>query len=115
MVRQAMNDETLLELVLARVRLIPPGRVMSYGQVGDAVGCTARQAGWAMNQAWDGADVPWQRVVGSDGHLRTAKRSPLLAAQQKELLEAEGVTFRESGGVDMKEYRVREEEFREEE
>lgn len=110
-----MNDETLLEIVLARVRLIPPGRVMSYGQVGDAVGCTARQAGWAMNQAWDGADVPWQRVVGSDGHLRTAKRSPLLAAQQKELLEAEGVTFRQSGGVDMKEYRVREQEFREEE
>ena len=105
-----MNDETLLELVLARVRLIPPGRVMSYGQVGDAVGCTARQAGWAMNQAYDGSGVPWQRVVGSDGHLRTAKRSPLLAARQKELLEAEGVTFRESGCVDMTQYRVRDNE-----
>lgn len=103
-----MNDETLLETVLARVRLIPPGRVMSYGQVGDAVGCTARQAGWALNQAWDGAEVPWQRVVGSDGHLRTAKRSPALAARQKELLEAEGVTFRQSGSVDMTQYRVQE-------
>ena len=29
-----MNDETLLDLVHARVRLIPPGQVMSYGQVG---------------------------------------------------------------------------------
>lgn len=101
-----MNDETLLELVLARVRLIPPGQVMSYGQVGDEVGCTARQAGWAMNQAWDGANVPWQRVVGSDGHLRTAKRSPLLAQRQRVLLEAEGVTFRPSGGVDMAKHRA---------
>lgn len=30
-----MNDDTLLDLVHARVRLIPPGQVMSYGQVGD--------------------------------------------------------------------------------
>ena len=44
-----MNDDTLLDLVHARVRLIPPGQVMSYGQVGDEVGCSAREAGWAMN------------------------------------------------------------------
>ena len=62
-----MKDETLLELVHARVRLIPPGQVMSYGQVGDEVGCSAREAGWAMNQAPDEGDVPWQRVVAATG------------------------------------------------
>lgn len=96
-----MNDETLLELVHARVRQIPPGQVMSYGQVGDEVGCSAREAGWAMNQAPDENDVPWQRVVGSDGYLRIGRRSPELMQRQRELLGAEGVTFKANGCVDM--------------
>lgn len=95
-----MKDETLLEFVHARVRQIPPGQVMSYGQVGDKVGCSAREAGWAMNQAL-GDEVPWQRVVGSDGYLRIGRRSPDLMQKQRELLEAEGVTFKENGCVDM--------------
>ena len=101
-----MNDETLMELVHARVRLIPPGQVMSYGQVGEGVGCSAREAGWAMNQAPDEEDVPWQRVVGSDGRLRIGKRSPYLAQRQRELLEAEGVAFKENGDVDMAKYQA---------
>ena len=96
-----MNEETLLDLVHARVRLIPPGQVMSYGQVGDEAGCSAREAGWAMNQAVDGGDVPWQRVVGASGNLPIGKRSPFLAQRQRELLEGEGVTFKENGNVDM--------------
>ena len=73
---------------------------MSYGQVGDEVGCSAREAGYAMNQA-AGDDVPWQRVVGSDGYLRIGRRSPHLMQQQRDLLEAEGVTFKANGCVDM--------------
>jgi len=98
-----MNDNTLLDLVHARVRLIPPGQVMSYGQVGDEVGCSAREAGWAMNQA-HGGDVPWQRVVGSDGYLRIGRRSPELMQEQRKLLEGEGVTFKENGCVDMRKH-----------
>ena len=100
-----MNDQTLLDLVHARVKQIPAGQVMSYGQVGDAVGCSAREAGWAMNQAL-GEDVPWQRVVGSDGYLRIGKRSPLLQQEQRELLEAEGVTFKANGCVEMVKHQV---------
>ena len=99
-----MDEQTLLELVHARVKEIPVGQVMSYGQVGDAVGCSAREAGWAMNQAL-GEDVPWQRVVGSDGYLRIGKRSPALMAEQRALLEAEGVSFKPNGCVDMARHR----------
>ena len=53
-----------------------------------------------MNQAF-GEEVPWQRVVGSDGYLRIGKRSPHLQQKQRELLEAEGVTFKDNGCVDM--------------
>lgn len=100
-----MEDQTLLELVHTCVKQIPPGQVMSYGQVGDAVGCSAREAGWSMNQAL-GEGVPWQRVVGSDGYLRIGRRSPQLQQEQRELLEAEGVTFKANGCVDMAKHQV---------
>ncbi len=96
-----MEDETLVQLVRDRVREIPAGQVMSYGQVGDAVGCSAREAGWAMNQIADQNEAPWQRVVGSDGYLRIAKRSAAWAERQRALLESEGVTFKPNGCVDM--------------
>jgi methylated-DNA-protein-cysteine methyltransferase-like protein len=70
---------------------VPPGKVVSYGDVGASVGETARTVGWAMSSAPEG--VPWQRVVGADGYLRIAKRSPHLKALQKALLESEGVTL----------------------
>ena len=73
------------------VRRVPPGRVVSYGEVGAAIGVSARTVGWAMSLAPE--DVPWQRVVGADGYLRIAKRSPELRQLQRALLEAEGVTF----------------------
>ena len=80
------------------VRGIPAGKVLSYGDVGAAVGVTARTVGWAMSMAPE--DVPWQRVVGADGYLRIAKRSPHLQALQRQLLEAEGIVFDERGCVE---------------
>jgi methylated-DNA-protein-cysteine methyltransferase-like protein len=96
-----MDEQTLVELVHVQVRLIPAGQVMSYGQVGDAVGCSAREAGWAMNQVADADEAPWQRVVGSDGYLRIGKRSLAWQQKQRALLEAEGVVFKANGCVDM--------------
>lgn len=79
------------------VRGIPAGRVVSYGQVGEAVGVEARTVGWAMSMAPE--DVPWQRVVGADGYLRIAKRSPHLRDMQEALLKEEGVVVSEKGCV----------------
>ncbi len=101
-----MEDETLVKSVRDRVRLIPAGQVMSYGQVGDDVGCSAREAGWAMNQIADEDEAPWQRVVGSDGYLRIAKRSAAWAQRQRALLESEGVTFKANDCVNMAKHRL---------
>lgn len=82
------------ESLFAYVRSIPPGRVVSYGQAASEVkgiALTARQVGGAM--ALVPKDVPWQRVVGADGHLPIGKRSPELKMQQIKLLSAEGVQF----------------------
>ena len=101
-----MDEQTLVKLVCERVKLIPPGQVMSYGQVGDEVGCSAREAGWAMNQIADEDAAPWQRVVGSDGYLRIAKRSAAWAERQRSLLELEGVAFKANDCVDMAKHRM---------
>ena len=83
--------------IYARVRAIPVGRVMSYGAVGAAVGAGPRTVGWAMAQVPQG--VPWHRVVGADGYLRIAARSPHLRHLQQSLLEAEGVAVNEKNIV----------------
>ncbi|WP_042283109.1 MGMT family protein [Nocardiopsis alba] len=54
------------EEVLAVVEAIPPGRVMSYGDIAEYVGRGGpRQVGSVMSR-WGGG-VPWWRVVRSDG------------------------------------------------
>lgn len=71
------------ELIFARVRSIPPGRVSTYGDVSPGA---PRHAG-AVLHACDRPDVPWQRVVRSDGSLAKGER-------QRRLLAAEGVPMR---------------------
>lgn len=90
------------EAVFDAVRRIPHGRVLAYGDVAEmvtSVSVTAFQVGQIL--ATCPADVPWQRVVGRDGTLLIAKRSPAMAAEQRRLLEAEGVTFDAAGRVRM--------------
>ena len=52
--------------VLAAVRKIPRGKVMSYGDVAEYVGLNSpRQVGAILRGS--GGTVPWHRVVMSDG------------------------------------------------
>ena len=56
----------LAAAVLDVVDLVPPGRVVTYGDVAEYLGRGgARQVGQAMAR-WGGA-VPWWRVVRADG------------------------------------------------
>jgi len=62
---QAGDD--FVSRVLAVVESIPPGRVMTYGDVAAAIGSrAARGVGQVM--AYYGSDVPWWRVIRSSGH-----------------------------------------------
>jgi methylated-DNA-protein-cysteine methyltransferase-like protein len=99
-----MPREDNLETIYAYVRSIPPGRVASYGDVGYAVGVTARTVGWAMTVVVDATDtpVPWHRVVGSDGYLRIARRSAEAKNLQQSLLEAEGIVLKNGNTVPRK-------------
>lgn len=88
------------------VAKIPRGRVMTYGQVAAAAGMpgAARTVGYAMRAL--GRKVPWQRVLGLK-NSRTAHVTiaDLRAkAEQRLLLEKEGVRFDARGGVSLADY-----------
>ncbi|MFP3466202.1 MGMT family protein [Leifsonia sp. SIMBA_070] len=59
--------DSFVERVLEVVDAIPPGRVMTYGDVAATLGSrAARMVGQIM--AYYGSDVPWWRVVRASGH-----------------------------------------------
>ena len=61
----AGND--FVSRVLEAVDAIPPGTVMTYGDVAASIGSrAARGVGQVM--AYYGSDVPWWRVVRASGH-----------------------------------------------
>jgi len=76
------------------VKLIPRGRVLTYGAVAKAVRLRggARTAGHAMAACPSGKGIPWHRVVGAGGKLLI--REPH-ASLQRRLLESEGIPLTE--------------------
>ncbi|MBI5713300.1 MAG: MGMT family protein [Chloroflexi bacterium] len=95
------------------VRKIPRGKVTSYGRIAAMIatpngmtlkeyeGVGARWVGSAMAQCPD--DVPWQRVINSQGKISIRKNSDghLL---QKKLLEDEGIEFDLKDRIDLSRY-----------
>lgn len=94
---------SLYQHIYSLVREIPPGKVATYGQLARLVGTTARAVGFAMAALPAGSDVPWQRVVNSQGKIsvRQEGEGTLL---QYELLCSEGVRFRGNGAIDLAAY-----------
>lgn len=92
------NRQLYFEQIWAQAREIPHGRVATYGLLSqlvpqpegtsdeDYTSLASRWAGLAMAACPD--DVPWHRVVNSQGKISYAA-----AAEQRERLEAEGVVF----------------------
>jgi len=100
------------QLVWEIVRQVPPGRVVTYGQVAalipappgmgdrDYAAWGARWVGGAM--AACPGNVPWQRVINAKGEI--SLRPGAGGADQRALLESEGVVFDDRGRVDLKKY-----------
>lgn len=91
------------------VRLVPPGKVVSYGQVAAYVGAprAARQVGWAMRSLEGTPDFPWWRVLNNAGKITIKGNLYNSAQMQKELLEAEGVHISAAFQLNMEHYRFR--------
>jgi methylated-DNA-protein-cysteine methyltransferase-like protein len=94
------------DAVYTLVRDIPPGRVMTYGQIATILGAprAARAVGYALRALGPGTDVPWQRVINSKGGI-SARGDVERPTLQYELLEEEGVPFGADGTCDLARHR----------
>ena len=95
-------NEKLIREALEIADSIPPGRVMSYGQIAALMGRpkNARLVGKIMSMQNRFGNHPCHRVVNSAG------RTVPGWTEQRELLEAEGVGFKANGNVDMSRFRM---------
>lgn len=85
-------EANFFEKVYTVARLIPYGKVTSYGAIAKALGTSrsARMVGWAMNASHNMDDVPAHRVVNRKG-LLTGKMHFDGTNLMQQLLENEGI------------------------
>jgi methylated-DNA-protein-cysteine methyltransferase-like protein len=96
------QSRALFPRVYDIVRQVPRGKVTTYGDVSQLVGqgCDARVVGYAMAACPD--DVPWQRVINSQGKISLKGDA---AQKQRLRLEAEGIAFDARGKIDLNRFR----------
>ncbi|WP_404276311.1 MGMT family protein [Exiguobacterium undae] len=95
-----MNPFTLK--VVQIIRSIPPGRVMTYGQVARLAGNprAARQVARILHSLSRTEQLPWHRVLNAKGEIS------LEGEEQQLALEAEGVVFDRADKLSLSRYQV---------
>lgn len=86
---------------------IPPGHVLTYGEVARLAGMSraARRVAQAMRRAPRGMKLPWHRVVNAQGKISLPPDSPGYR-RQRDRLEQEGVVFL-NGKIDLDKFGYR--------
>ena len=100
------NKDNFFSSVYDVVRLVPSGKVTSYGLIGKYLGAarSARMVGWAMNNAHSQVpNVPAHRVVNRNG-LLTGKAHFSDPNEMERLLESEGIVIKNDQIVNLKEH-----------
>ena len=91
------KSENFFDKVYEVAKLIPFGRVTSYGAIAKYLGAakSARMVGWAMNASHNKEEIPAHRVVNRNG-LLTGKLHFDGTNLMQQLLESEGVVIKEN-------------------
>ncbi|CEL57132.1 Alkyltransferase-like protein 1 OS=Schizosaccharomyces pombe (strain 972 / ATCC 24843) GN=atl1 PE=1 SV=1 [Rhizoctonia solani AG-1 IB] len=79
--------------VYAAVRQIPMERVTSYGHIAKIAGMPrySRHVGKALKFLPGDSDIPWHRVIASNGTISSRGPGTTGADRQRQALQAEGV------------------------
>ena len=85
------------------VKTIPVGVVATYGQVAAIVGCGPRLVGYALASLPTEMDVPWHRVINSQGKI-SIRSDGAADPRQRQALIREGIVFSLKGTVDLKRF-----------
>ena len=98
------KNKDFFEQVYQVVRLIPSGRITSYGAIASylSVKSAARMVGWAMNASHKHPDIPAHRVVNRIG-LLTGQHHFVSPNRMQELLISEGVEVENNQVIDFTE------------
>ncbi len=102
-----MSDQpSKYQQIYAVVRKIPPGKVLTYGQVAELAGLNgkARLVGYALFRVEIASDLPWQRVVNAKGEISYSIARCGGDYLQKTLLEQEGIEFKSDCRIDLRQY-----------
>jgi len=91
------KSENFFDKVYEVAKLIPSGRVTSYGAIAKYLGAakSARMVGWAMNASHTNDTIPAHRVVNRNG-LLTGKFHFDGTNLMQQLLESEGISIKEN-------------------
>jgi methylated-DNA-protein-cysteine methyltransferase-like protein len=90
-----MDKSSFFQDVYEVVKLIPSGRVTSYGAIASYLGTksSARMVGWALNGSF-GQDIPAHRVVNRKGIL--TGKIYFGGRTMENLLKSEGIVIKEN-------------------
>ncbi len=100
--KYSQETQSFFNKVYDVVRLIPHGRISSYGAIANYLGGSARVVGWAMNGSHSHPDVPAHRVVNRVG-LLTGKHHFSSTSLMQQLLESEDIQVQDDQVVQFKE------------
>ncbi len=91
--------------VMKFVKMIPRGKVASYGQIAALAGKPhgARGVGWILNSSAEAYNLPWQRVLNSKGKISFPKKTDEFKLQ-KSLLTKEGIKFSDDDSIDLEQF-----------
>lgn len=91
--------------ILEVIVLIPYGKVASYGQIARLAGLPkhARLVGYVLKHLDKESQIPWYRVINSQGRIRVTHIDENGENIQQDLLEAEGV-YLLNGKVSLKKF-----------
>ena len=90
--------------VINIIKNIPVGKVLTYGRIAKLAGNPngARQVSWLLHSSSKKYNLPWHRVINSQG--RIALKAQDGQDFQKILLEKEGVEIGSANKIDLKKY-----------
>jgi methylated-DNA-protein-cysteine methyltransferase-like protein len=103
--KQIRKDNDFFESVYDVTRLIPYGRITSYGAIARYLGSgrSARMVGWALNVSHTRPEfIPAHRVVNRNG-LLTGKRHFGNSSTMQQLLENEGIIIEDDSILNFRE------------
>ena len=96
---------TLTETIINLIAQVPEGKVATYGQIAKLAGSprSARQVSRVLHSCSQKFQLPWHRIINSQGKISIPKDQPSHQEQINRLLK-EGVVLGLNDAVDLKLY-----------